>query len=185
MRQSQLWVSLVLVASACGSGRGDSSRAAEAGDAAAPAIEVELFPPAARRLLALPALLANGLLKHCAAFFRLPAGFYSLFNIFLLLAFLALARIKSVEGWVREIRKLSAQGHQTAVLATDYCSPMERLAPAMFARWSQENFFKYMRENFNLDRLKVKSNRPRWRNINCARRKRPRRFNNCGRKCNN
>ncbi len=23
----------------------------------------------------------------------------------------------------------------------------------MFARWSQENFFKYMRENYNLDRL--------------------------------
>jgi hypothetical protein len=49
-------------------------------------------------LLSLPALSVNGLLKHCAAFSRLPAGFYGLFNILLLLAFLALARIKNIEG---------------------------------------------------------------------------------------
>jgi hypothetical protein len=49
-------------------------------------------------LLSLPALSVNGLLKHCSAFSRLPAGFYSLFNILLLLAFMALARIKNIEG---------------------------------------------------------------------------------------
>jgi hypothetical protein len=55
--------------------------------------------------------------------------------------------------WVREIRKLTSTGHQTSILSTDYNTPQTRLAPRMFARWSQENFFKYMRENFGLDKL--------------------------------
>jgi len=55
--------------------------------------------------------------------------------------------------WLREIRKLSEGGHQTSILTTDYVSTMEEIAPSMFARWSQENFFKYMRENYSLDRL--------------------------------
>lgn len=40
--------------------------------------------------------------------------------------------------WVREIER----GHQTALLATDYQSNLTRVAACMFARWSQENFFK-------------------------------------------
>jgi hypothetical protein len=55
--------------------------------------------------------------------------------------------------WVREIRKRSDRGHQTTVLSTDYRSELIPLAVAMFARWSQENFFKYAREHFSLDRL--------------------------------
>ncbi len=55
--------------------------------------------------------------------------------------------------WVREIRKRSESGHQTSVLATDYISDLGPVAMGMFARWSQENFFKYMREHYNLDRL--------------------------------
>jgi hypothetical protein len=55
--------------------------------------------------------------------------------------------------WVRELRKRSERGHQTAILCTDYCSPAPGLAAAMFARWSQENFFKYTREHYNLNRL--------------------------------
>jgi hypothetical protein len=55
--------------------------------------------------------------------------------------------------WVREFRKLSASGHQTAFLATDYRGSGTALAPAMFGRWSQENFFRYMRQSYNLDRL--------------------------------
>ena len=55
--------------------------------------------------------------------------------------------------WVREIRKLTENGHQTAVLSTDYRSNPEPVAAAMFARWSQENFFRYMREHYGLDRL--------------------------------
>ncbi|MGH8652552.1 MAG: putative transposase, partial [Gammaproteobacteria bacterium] len=38
--------------------------------------------------------------------------------------------------WVREIRKLTKSGHQTACLCTDYRSALAPLACAMFARWS-------------------------------------------------
>ena len=55
--------------------------------------------------------------------------------------------------WVREIRRLSKGGHQTSIISTDFTSEIQVLAVAMFARWSQENFFKYMRENYNLDRV--------------------------------
>jgi len=55
--------------------------------------------------------------------------------------------------WVREIRSLSENGHQTAILSTDYRSNLNQSASAMFARWNQENFFKYMREHYGLDRL--------------------------------
>lgn len=55
--------------------------------------------------------------------------------------------------WLREIRKLSQSGHQTAILTTDYHSSPTVLAAQMFARWSQENFFRYSRQNFALDRL--------------------------------
>ena len=55
--------------------------------------------------------------------------------------------------WVREIRHLSDKGHQSSILSTDYRSDLTRVAAAMFARWCQENFFKYMRQNYNLDRL--------------------------------
>jgi hypothetical protein len=55
--------------------------------------------------------------------------------------------------WVREVRRLDTKGHQTSVLTTDYERPAARLAAAMFARWCQENFFKYMLEHYGLDRL--------------------------------
>jgi hypothetical protein len=55
--------------------------------------------------------------------------------------------------WVRELRKRSERGHQTAILCTDYRCEAAPLAVAMFARWSQENFFKYARKHFSLDRL--------------------------------
>ncbi|MGC9199125.1 MAG: putative transposase [Acidobacteriaceae bacterium] len=55
--------------------------------------------------------------------------------------------------WVREIRKLSDGGHQTSILATNFKAPMTTLAPSLFARWSQENFFRYMREHYGLERL--------------------------------
>ena len=55
--------------------------------------------------------------------------------------------------WVREIRKLSKTGHQTAIISTDFLRDLTRTAAIMFARWSQENFFKYMRENYSIDTL--------------------------------
>ena len=55
--------------------------------------------------------------------------------------------------WVREIRRLGCGGHQTSVLATDYSSELLPIAVAMFARWGQENFFRYMRQHYGLDSL--------------------------------
>ncbi len=55
--------------------------------------------------------------------------------------------------WVREFRRLTARGHQTAMLATDYRSAPAPLAAALFARWSPENFFHYARQHYHLERL--------------------------------
>jgi hypothetical protein len=55
--------------------------------------------------------------------------------------------------WVREVRKRTARGHQTAVISTDFGSELGPLAGSMFSRWSQENYFRYAREHFALDRL--------------------------------
>lgn len=55
--------------------------------------------------------------------------------------------------WLRECRKLTKDGHQTSILSTDYTSKIEPIAANMLSRWSQENFFKYMRQHFSLDLL--------------------------------
>jgi len=55
--------------------------------------------------------------------------------------------------WVREIRKLSKDGHQTSIITTEFESNYARIALVMFARWSQENFFKYMMSHYGIDRL--------------------------------
>ena len=49
-------------------------------------------------LCALPALLVYGLLRHTRDTFQLPAGYYPLETSFLALAFLALARVPSLEA---------------------------------------------------------------------------------------
>jgi transposase len=48
-------------------------------------------------LLALPALLSCGLLNNSSKYFSLPQGYYGMHSIFIILAFLALLRIKSIE----------------------------------------------------------------------------------------
>lgn len=48
-------------------------------------------------LLALPALLATGLLRFTGQMYSLPQGYYGIDSIFLLLALMALARIPSME----------------------------------------------------------------------------------------
>ena len=77
--------------------------------------------------------------------------------------------------WVREVRKLSEGGHQTSILSTNYRTDYKVLAASMFARWSQENFFKYMRQHYSLDRLAeygvepvpdpVQTVNPAWRKL--------------------
>ena len=44
---------------------------------------------------------------------------------------------------VREIRHLDQSGHPTAILTTSEGLSLTQVA-AMFARWSQENFLRYM-----------------------------------------
>lgn len=56
-------------------------------------------------------------------------------------------------AWFREIRKLSESGHQTSILTTHPSLPIGAIAEKMFSRWTQENFFKYMNENFDFDRM--------------------------------
>jgi hypothetical protein len=55
--------------------------------------------------------------------------------------------------WVREVRKLTDGGHQTSIISTDYRCDAPSMAGRMFSRWSQENFFRYMIQNFDLDAL--------------------------------
>jgi hypothetical protein len=54
---------------------------------------------------------------------------------------------------MREVRRRCANGHQTAVLTTRTDLPIEVVAYRMFERWTQENFFRYMRAHFALDAL--------------------------------
>ena len=58
--------------------------------------------------------------------------------------------------WCRQFRRLRRGrhgSHQTAIVCTDYTCSLEQAAPAMFARWGQENFFRYMLAEFGLDLL--------------------------------
>jgi hypothetical protein len=55
--------------------------------------------------------------------------------------------------WVREVRKLAADGHQISIVSTNFLGDAASQAAALMARWSQENFFKYMRQHFSLDAL--------------------------------
>jgi hypothetical protein len=55
--------------------------------------------------------------------------------------------------WAREIRKKSESGHQTSIITTNYTLSIIMIGLYMFARWSQENFFKYMVQEFGIDKL--------------------------------
>lgn len=55
--------------------------------------------------------------------------------------------------WVREVRHRDERAHQTAILSTDFVHSLENVAAALFARWCQENFFRYMMEHYALDRF--------------------------------
>ena len=54
---------------------------------------------------------------------------------------------------LREVRRLCPGGHQTAIVTTREDWPIEVVAYRMFERWTQENFFRYMRQHFALDAL--------------------------------
>jgi transposase-like protein len=54
---------------------------------------------------------------------------------------------------VREVRRLTDDGHQTAVVTTNESLSRFQVAHRMFSRWRQENFFRYMRHEFAVDHL--------------------------------
>jgi hypothetical protein len=55
--------------------------------------------------------------------------------------------------WMREVRERGANGAQSSILSNHRKLDLHQIAVWMPARWSQENFLKYMREHFGLDRL--------------------------------
>lgn len=55
--------------------------------------------------------------------------------------------------WMREIRKLTASGHQTSLISTAYELDFRVLGARMFSRWCQENFFRYMIQHFDFDKF--------------------------------
>ena len=54
---------------------------------------------------------------------------------------------------VKEVRRLTATGHQTAVISTAHGLDSVMIAGRMFARWCQENFFAYMMQHYDIDGL--------------------------------
>jgi hypothetical protein len=54
---------------------------------------------------------------------------------------------------LRQVTRLSENGHQTPILTSRRDLPAIEVAFRMFERWRQENFFKYLREEYALDAL--------------------------------
>jgi transposase len=54
---------------------------------------------------------------------------------------------------LRQVTRLREHGHQTAVLTSRRDLPALAVAYRMFERWRQENFFKYLTEEYALDAL--------------------------------
>ena len=54
---------------------------------------------------------------------------------------------------LRQVTRLSPDGHQTRVLTSRWDLSAIEVAYRMFERWRQENFFKYLREEYALDVL--------------------------------
>jgi transposase len=54
---------------------------------------------------------------------------------------------------LRQVTRRSADGHQTPILTSRRDLSAFDVAARMFARWRQENFFKYLREEYALDAL--------------------------------
>jgi transposase len=54
---------------------------------------------------------------------------------------------------LRQVTRLTDTGHQTPILTSRQDLPAAQVAYRMFDRWRQENFFKYLREEYALDAL--------------------------------
>ena len=54
---------------------------------------------------------------------------------------------------LRQVTRLSANGHQPPILTNRQDLPAIEVAQRMFDRWRQENFFKYLRDEYAIDAL--------------------------------
>jgi hypothetical protein len=54
---------------------------------------------------------------------------------------------------LRQVTRRMENGHQTPILTSRRDLPAAQVAYRMFERWRQENFFKYLREEYALDAL--------------------------------
>ena len=54
---------------------------------------------------------------------------------------------------LREIRRLTDNGHQTSIITNNGVIDMKVAAGRMFGRWSQENFFRYMIADYDFDKM--------------------------------
>jgi hypothetical protein len=60
----------------------------------------------------------------------------------------------TLEGYpVREVRKISDTGRQTSIVTTNKIISTAQIASYMFGRWIQENFFRYMRQEYAIDKI--------------------------------
>jgi hypothetical protein len=82
-------------------------------------------------LLAVPALLARGLLRHSPELYSLPAGFSGLSSLFLLLALIAWARIPSLE----QLRYVAA-GEWGNLLGLDRIPEVRTLREKLQVLWT-------------------------------------------------
>ena len=66
-----------------------------------------------------------------------------------------IAEQKTTLGGVvlREIRRLTESGHQTAIITNNTVINTEVAAGRMFGRWSQENFFRYLIMDYDFDKM--------------------------------
>ncbi|MFP4029517.1 MAG: putative transposase [Candidatus Brocadiia bacterium] len=78
--------------------------------------------------------------------------------------------------WVDEVRKLTQAGHQVSVISPGHANLKPEDCKWLFTRWSQENFFRYMMQEFAIDALSEYETvdlpdpqrviNPRWRELN-------------------
>jgi hypothetical protein len=54
---------------------------------------------------------------------------------------------------LREIRRLGINGHQTAIITNNPDLKINQVAGRMFARWSQENFFRFLIQDYDFDKM--------------------------------
>jgi len=54
---------------------------------------------------------------------------------------------------MREVRRLCKDGHQTSIVTTNRILSIIMIASYMFARWAQEIFFGYMRQEYAFDKI--------------------------------